>query len=68
MKRIDVHYAGRLYSIGGRDFDEVRQEVADAQARGGWILVNDGEGTRRDAYIWLSGGTPISLVPIPSED
>jgi hypothetical protein len=68
MKRIDVHYAGHLYSIGGREFDDVRREVSEAQDSGAWMVVNDGEGSRRDAYIWLSGGTPIALIPIPSDD
>ena len=34
---------------------------------GTWLLVNDGEGTRRDAYLWISAGTSIALVPIPDE-
>ncbi|MDX2376720.1 hypothetical protein M4I32_07895 [Microbacterium sp. LRZ72] len=67
MKRIDVHYAGRSYSIGGRDFGEVQVEVEAAQRDGGWLLVNDGEGTRRDAKLWLGAGVPIVLVPIDAD-
>ena len=29
MKRIDIVYGGELYSVGGREFDDVRQEVLD---------------------------------------
>lgn len=67
MKRIDVHYAGHLYSIGGRELEAVQREVQEAQEAGGWMIVNDGEGSRRDAHIWLGGATPIALIPIPGD-
>ena len=67
MKRIDIHYAGHLYSIGGRELDDIQREVEAAQKSGAWMIVNDGEGSRRDAHIWLGGGTPIALIPIPEE-
>jgi len=67
VKRIDVHYDGNLYTISNRELAEVQEEIAAAQREGGWLLVNNGEGTRRDAYIWVRGGIPIALVPIPAE-
>ncbi|WP_036317699.1 hypothetical protein [Microbacterium sp. B24] len=67
MKRIDVHYGGNLYSVGGRALAEVQHEVERAAASGGWLLVNDGEGARRDAYLWVAAGVPIALVPIPDD-
>ena len=67
MKRIDVHFGGHMYSLGGRALDDVKAEIQACQDAGGWLLVNDGEGSRRDAYLWLTRGTPIALVPIPDE-
>ena len=68
MKRIDVYYDGRVYSVGQQELADIQQSIVDGQARGGtWLLVNDGEGTRRDAYLWISPGASIALVPIPDE-
>src|SRR3954454_21712691 len=68
MKRIDVYYDGHVYSVGQRELDDVQHAIAEGQANGGmWLLVNDGEGTRRDAYLWIGAGTSIALVPIPDE-
>ena len=35
MKRIDIEYGGRLYSIGGRELVDVLKEVEDGVASGG---------------------------------
>ena len=68
MKRIDVYYGGHVYSVGQREIEDLQQIVSEAQAGNGtWLLVNDGEGTRRDAYLWISSGTSIALVPIAEE-
>ncbi|GAA3037378.1 hypothetical protein [Microbacterium dextranolyticum] len=65
MKRIDVHYGGNVYSIGGRSLAEVRAEIEQSTEGGGWLLVNDGEGAQRDAYLWITRGVPIAVIPIP---
>jgi hypothetical protein len=65
MKRIDILYGNALYSVGGRELEEIQAEIAALTERGGWLLVNDGEGARRDAYLWLNPGVPIALIPIP---
>ena len=68
MKRIDVYYDGHLYSVAERELEDLQSVVAAGQTgKGTWLLVNDGEGTRRDAYLWISAGTSIALVPIPDE-
>lgn len=68
MKRIDIVYGGELYSVGGREFDDVQREVSEGVAAGGrWLRVNDGEGQRREAYLLLSPGVTIALVPIPDD-
>lgn len=68
MKRIDIYYGGEHYSVGGRDVEEVRQEIADGLASGPrWLEVNDGEGEARTAYLLLSAGVPVAVVPIPDE-
>lgn len=69
MKRIDIVYGGEFYSVGGREFDEVRREVTEGiEAGGRWLRVNDGEGERREAYLLLSPGVPLALIPIPDDD
>lgn len=67
MKRIDLHYGGNLYSVGGREMADVQAEISSFQSGGGWLLVNDGEGARRDAHLWVTSGVPIALIPIPDE-
>jgi hypothetical protein len=68
MKRIDVYYDGHVYSVGQRELDDVQRAIAEGHSAGGtWLLVNDGEGTRRDAYLWIAAGTSIALVPIQDE-
>lgn len=41
---------------------EITQAVAD---HGGWLTVNDGEGERREALLFIGPGVPIAVVPIP---
>jgi hypothetical protein len=68
MKRIDIRYGGEQYSVGDRDFDELREEIVQGVTSGGrWLNVNDGEGTRRDAQLLLHPGVPITLIPITPE-
>jgi hypothetical protein len=68
MKRIDIAYGGQLYSVGGRTVDEIRAEVERAVSVGGaWMKVNDGEGARRDALLFIAPGTPVAIIPIPDE-
>ena len=67
MRRIDIHYGGQLYSVGDRDVDQLRAEVADGMRTGGWLKVNDGEGARRDAFLMLGPGVPIGVIPIPGD-
>lgn len=68
MKRIDIRYGGEHYSVGGRDPDELRAEIAAGLESGmAWLEVNDGEGAPRTAYLILTPGTPIAVIPIPDE-
>ena len=68
MKRIDIYYGGEHYSVGGRDVAEVRDEIAEGITSGPrWLEVNDGEGDVRTAYLLLSPGVALTLVPIPDE-
>jgi hypothetical protein len=65
MKRIDIEYAGNTYRVGNRDIDDLRREIdAGVRAGGHWLTVDDGEGQRATAYLHLSPGTAIALVPI----
>ncbi|WP_127819146.1 hypothetical protein [Microbacterium sp. CPCC 204701] len=68
MKRIDIYYGGEHYSVGGRDLGDVAQEIVDGIASGPrWLEVNDGEGEARTAFLLLSAGVPVAVVPIPDE-
>lgn len=67
MKRIDVLYGGNMFSIGGRELADIQSEIASYRSSGGWLIVNDGEGARREAHLWLDAGVPIALIPIPGD-
>ncbi len=69
VKRIDILYGGELYSVGQMDFEAVREEVEYALSSGSaWLRVNDGEGAPREAYLLLSPGVPIALIPVPDDE
>lgn len=70
MKRIDIEYGGRLYSIGGRELVDVLKEVEDGVASGGatWMKVNDGEGEPRDALLLITPGVPFAVIPVPAPE
>lgn len=67
MKRIDIFYGGEHYSVGGRDLGELQREIAQGLGTGGahWLEVNDGEGAPRLAYLLITPGVQLSIVPIP---
>lgn len=66
MKRIDIIYGGQLFSVGGRTPEDLTREITQAVAdHGGWLTVNDGEGERREALLFIGPGVPIAVVPIP---
>ena len=66
MKRIDIRYNGHSYSVGGRELADLQNEIETGLIPGGrvWIQVNEGEGIRRDAYLLITTGTPIALIPL----
>lgn len=68
MKRIDIYYDGEHYSVGGRDLGDVTREILEGVTSGPrWLEVNDGEGEARTAYLLLTAGVPLAVVPIPDE-
>lgn len=69
MKRIDIFYAGEHYSVGGREIEAIRSEIERGMEGGcHWLEVNDGEGAPRTAYLLISPGVPLALVPIPDPE
>lgn len=67
-KRIDVFYGGRLYTIGGRDIGEVRDEISGHLARGhGWLPVNDGEGVAQSTELLITPGVDLTLAVIAGD-
>ena len=69
MKRIDITVDGQLYSVSGREPEELRQEIsARSQEPGGfWLEVNAGEGQPRPTSVRITAGTTLALTPIPDD-
>lgn len=68
MKRIDILYGGEHYSVGMREVADLKQEIAQGLGSGmHWLAVNDGEGASRPAFLMLTPGVSITLIPIPDE-
>ncbi|AZS43728.1 hypothetical protein BWL13_01295 [Microbacterium oleivorans] len=69
MKRIDIRYGGTSYSVGGEELEALQaQIIRGASGTPTWLKVNDGEGVRRDAYLLISPGVDISVIPISDPD
>ena len=69
MKRVEVHYQGRIYSIPDTSMETVRATIDQALRGAGshWLEVQNGEGLGQDAFILITPGIPISIVnPTPS--
>lgn len=68
VKRIDIEYGGRSFSVGGKDVETVLATIDEALGGGDhWIRVNDGEGAPRDAFLLVTPGTPLVVVPISGD-
>lgn len=68
MKRIDIHYGGDHYSVGGRHLEDLQREIEAGLSSGAhWLSANDGEGNRRQAFLLLTPGVPIAVIPTPDE-
>ena len=69
MKRINIFYGGRQYSLSGRELDELQAEIAAGVAAGTptWFEVNIGEGRYQPAHLLLTPGVDLTLVPIEAE-
>lgn len=69
MKRIDISYGGEHYSVGGRQLEAIQDEIERGMASGShWLEVNDGEGAPRTAYLLITPGVPLAVVPIPEPE
>lgn len=69
MKRIDIYYGGEHYSVGGRRFEDLRNEIETGLLMGTqWLTVNHGEGMTRVAHLLLTPGVALAIVPVPEEE
>jgi hypothetical protein len=69
MNRIDIVYAGKPYSVGGKTLEAVQAEIGASVASGEpkWLKVNSGEGRVESAYLLLAPGVPLVLVDVAAE-
>lgn len=68
MKRIDIEYDGNTYRVGNRDLHDLQEEIAAGIRSGShWLSVDDGEGQNARAFLHLSAGTAIALLPIADD-
>ena len=69
MKRIGIIYAGRDFSVGQEDFDQMKEKIEAAHRTGvaAWISVNHGEGRPQPAELLIGPGIPIAILPIPPD-
>ena len=69
MKRIDIRYGGDVYSVGGRDLEELRQEILTGLDSGKyWLTSTTARGCGGTPQLLITPGVPICLIPIPSPD
>ncbi|WP_368497345.1 hypothetical protein [Herbiconiux sp. A18JL235] len=70
VKRINILYAGKQYSVSGRDIDEVKEEIRAAveSAVPTWLEVNVGEGKYKRADILISPGVDVAVVGIDADE
>lgn len=69
MKRVEVHYQGRIYSVADSTLEAVRETVDQALRGVGshWLSVHNGEGLGQEASILITPGIAISVVdPTPA--
>lgn len=69
MKRINIQYGGERYSVGNRDLDELKAEIAAGLRDNAvyWLEVNEGDGVVAPAFLALSAGTSLALSPVLDE-
>lgn len=64
MNRIDIHYGGFRYSVDGRHLDDLMREVVVGMSAGAhWLEVTESVGPEHPAYLLLTPGVPLSIVP-----
>jgi hypothetical protein len=70
MKRINILYGGKQYSISGRDIEEVKEQIRSAVEAPvpSWLEVNVGEGRFKRADILLSAGVDIAVIGIDADE
>jgi hypothetical protein len=70
MKRINILYAGKQYSVSGRDVDDVKEEIRSAAAatEPTWLEVNVGEGKFKQASILMGPGIEVAVIGIDADD
>jgi hypothetical protein len=70
VKRINILYAGKQYSISGRDVDELKEQIRSAVEASvpTWLEVNVGEGRYKRADILLTPGVDIAVIGIDADD
>lgn len=68
MTRIDISYGGEWFTVGDRSPAQLNREIESGLATGHhWLVVNDGDGGGRKAYLSITPGVPLAIVPVPAQ-
>jgi len=64
---VQVSYGGQLYTIVGRDIEDVESEVLGILASGqpGWLEAVDGD-PRAPHRLLITPGVPLTLAALPT--
>jgi hypothetical protein len=64
VKRIQLVYGGRTYTISNRDYDEVCAQIEELAGSGrpGWLEVNSGEGRPTTTRLLITPGSEIAVI------
>ena len=68
MTRIDISYGGEWFTVGDRSPAQLNREIESGLATGHhWLVVNDGAGGGGKAYLSITPGVPLAIVPVPPQ-
>jgi hypothetical protein len=69
MKRVEILYAGQLYTLPDTEPAIIETQILEAVQSGTplWLTVNQGEGSLRVSRILIAVGIPVAVTGIDPE-